>query len=380
MMYLIQGRPRSGKSYEAVKYHVVPAIKKGRKVVTNLPLNVDEFKKRFDHGVEELIEVVKFDYTNFDRSGAAIPFSQPEHFESDWRNDDGNAPLIVIDEAHFPLGKGSCKEPVKNFLTMHGHYGYDILLMTQHSRQLDRDVLNLVEVTYKCTKNTALGSSSTYTKKVIDGHRGAVVNTEQRTYDKTIFPLYTSHTQSKKAVLEKEAGDIKPIWKHWSVYGAVACFAFVVFMLVTADNVNPLAAPESDLESRPLEASNDNGRPSTEAQRASVPGSPVSSMVSRSRREAPEFPEHPFYRVDLHVAGYMDVSSSNGTSSRRVGFMASRNGTPMFNLSMRDLLLAGYSVSIITPCSVVVEFGDTYRDYLTCDVPTEESRGVLDAF
>ncbi|MFN1568607.1 zonular occludens toxin domain-containing protein, partial [Vibrio harveyi] len=42
---LLKGKPRSGKSYEAVRYHILPAIQEGRKVVTNIPLNIDEFVK-----------------------------------------------------------------------------------------------------------------------------------------------------------------------------------------------------------------------------------------------------------------------------------------------------------------------------------------------
>ncbi|POB76042.1 zonular occludens toxin domain-containing protein, partial [Vibrio vulnificus] len=39
--------PGSGKSYESVVYHVIPALKDGRKVVTNLPLNLEHFKQVF---------------------------------------------------------------------------------------------------------------------------------------------------------------------------------------------------------------------------------------------------------------------------------------------------------------------------------------------
>ncbi|MDF5473676.1 zonular occludens toxin domain-containing protein, partial [Vibrio parahaemolyticus] len=34
MIYAIAGRPGGGKTYEAVAYHIIPAIKEGRKVIT----------------------------------------------------------------------------------------------------------------------------------------------------------------------------------------------------------------------------------------------------------------------------------------------------------------------------------------------------------
>ncbi|MBX5670353.1 zonular occludens toxin domain-containing protein [Pseudomonas aeruginosa] len=44
MINLILGQPGGGKSHEAVVYHVVPALNQGRKVITNLALDMDKFK------------------------------------------------------------------------------------------------------------------------------------------------------------------------------------------------------------------------------------------------------------------------------------------------------------------------------------------------
>ena len=52
----LEGIPGSGKSYEGVVYHVLPALKAGRKVITNLPLNVDAFAA-IDPAYRDLIEV-----------------------------------------------------------------------------------------------------------------------------------------------------------------------------------------------------------------------------------------------------------------------------------------------------------------------------------
>ncbi|MBV1843592.1 zonular occludens toxin domain-containing protein, partial [Photobacterium ganghwense] len=55
MINLIVGRPGGGKSYEAVVFHIIPAIQNGRKVVTNLPLNIDHFVKVFGEDARSLI-------------------------------------------------------------------------------------------------------------------------------------------------------------------------------------------------------------------------------------------------------------------------------------------------------------------------------------
>lgn len=399
MIYLIAGRPRSGKSYEAVKYHVIPAVQSGRKVITNLPLNIDHFKKIHGNHVEQLIQVVDFDYSDFDSTAVTFPFSKPEHYQDEWRDENGVGPLYVVDEAHFSLPKGGTHPSVKKFYTMHGHYGVDILLMTQHQRQLDVDILNLVEIIYRTVKNTALGSKKTYTKKVQDGNRGAIVNTEQRRYDDSIFPYYKSHTQSKKDVLEREASDIKPIWKHWSIYGSIACFAFVVFMATTQD-VNPMKVKESSSEVQSPEPSQPkepeqvrfvDGKKQLDVQsgnpneKLGMPNSDDNVTKSRSSSDIDknDYPAastfsggHPFYKVQLHVSGW----SSTGTASKpvnKVYFEASRNGQKMFDLELKDLVLAGYQVNVIGECLVYVAF-EKYRDYLTCDVPTVGVGGVVE--
>ncbi len=58
MIDLLEGIPGSGKSYEAVVFHVLPALKKGRKVVTNLPLNVEAFAK-LDARYPDLLDIRK---------------------------------------------------------------------------------------------------------------------------------------------------------------------------------------------------------------------------------------------------------------------------------------------------------------------------------
>ena len=44
MINLLEGTPGGGKSYEALVYHILPTLRSGRKVVTNLPLIRDAFE------------------------------------------------------------------------------------------------------------------------------------------------------------------------------------------------------------------------------------------------------------------------------------------------------------------------------------------------
>ena len=57
MLNMLLGRPGGGKSYEAVAYHVIPAVKAKRLVVTNLPLIVEYFEAVYP-GSSEFIVLV----------------------------------------------------------------------------------------------------------------------------------------------------------------------------------------------------------------------------------------------------------------------------------------------------------------------------------
>ncbi|MCV5656111.1 hypothetical protein OFN54_32725, partial [Escherichia coli] len=86
----------------------------------------------------------------------------------EWRNEKGQGPLYVVDEAHMSLPSRGLAAPILEWYSIHRHYGVDIILLTQNIRKVHRDIKDMIEVTYRCTKNTAMGSTSSYTKKVQD--------------------------------------------------------------------------------------------------------------------------------------------------------------------------------------------------------------------
>lgn len=361
MIYLLAGRPKSGKSYEAVKYHVIPALKAGRKVITNLPLQLDHFKAVFGPHIIDLIRLVDYDTTDFNSSACHFPFSRPDDYITDWRHPDtGQGPLVVVDEAHFAIPRGGTGKALQNFFTMHGHYGLDILLMSQQPGQIDRQVRELIEVCYRTIKNTALGSTKTYTKKVTDGYRGAVVNTEQRTYDKKIFKFYKAFTQSDGAPEMHGAADVKPFWRHWSVYGAVLFLGFGVPMLInTLINHNPLKPHTEETQQQPKQPPVIKSRPSQPAEQ---------SVAKTQEKPKEKKPLMPYGKVDLHISGFIQGKSGDKAGQFLYQFVASQNGQPVFNLSHYDLINAGYSIESLGSCAARI----TYKDYTftaICDSP-----------
>ncbi|NRB69762.1 MAG: assembly protein [Vibrio sp.] len=214
MIYGLAGRPRSGKSYEAVRYHIIPAVQEGRKVITNIPLNIDKFRAVFGDDKADLIEVVEGQFDQF--GSRERPFSKVQHYQCEWRNENNLGPLYVIDEAHLSLPRQVPTE-VTEFYSMHGHYGIDIILLTQNLRKINIDIRDMIEMTYNTVKNTHLGTDKTYTKRnFIGATLKNPVSNEERKYDKNYFGFYKSHTASKSAVTEAEAQDNKSVYDTWT--------------------------------------------------------------------------------------------------------------------------------------------------------------------
>lgn len=369
MINAIIGKPRSGKSFEAVVYHIIPALQKGRKVITNIPLQIEWFIQVYGRELFELIEVRAFDFAAY---GKTRPFSTPEEYQDDWRNDKGQGPLYVIDEAHLSLPRGRTPVPVVEFYSMHGHYGVDILLLTQSYGKLDRDVIAMIQICYYTNKNTALGSENTYVKKVRDGVRGEVLNTEIRKYKSQYFAAYKSHTQSKDAIAEASAQDIKPIWHHWSIKGAAL---FLVIGIVLLGNVllgdDKKAQPKAELVTEIDGAKLVFDQPEKPKDRPTFTG-PKPEPEPEKPKEKP----HPYQDIQLHVKAHIS-GLNRGKLKDLLYLVASQNGQATFDVTGADLVAAGYKYSVLNPCMVEWSYKGRDLGYLTCDVPTV---GIMDSF
>lgn len=358
MINAIVGRPRSGKSYEAVAFHIIPAVKSGRKVITNIPLNLSHFAAVYGDECLALIDVRAFDFAAY---GDLRPFSTVAEYMDDWRNDKGQGPLYVIDEAHLCLPRVRTPVAVTEWYSMHGHYGVDIILLTQNIRKVDRDIQDMCELVYYCGKLTALGLEDRYSRKVRGGVSGEVLNEETRTYNASYFPFYKSHTQSKDAVVEASAQDVKPIWHHWTFKGAALMFSIAVLLacwgLFGGDDPEPVPvvqqAPDAKLIWEDLSSSPGS---------SNVIGSPVAIEELKPELPASKKP-HPYSAVELYVAAVIR------NSSKKIAlFRAAQNGQEVFQLTASALVDAGYTVEIVSDCLVHLSYNE-YQDYITCNLP-----------
>lgn len=356
MINILMGPPGAGKSYEAVVYHILVALNRGRKVITNMPVNPGEFDK-FCPGSSELIELRHATIDN------PRPFSSIEDYGHSWRGVGGIGPLYVIDECHKSLAKGGTSRLVEEWYAEHRHEGADVLLITQGYGKISQAIRDMVQMVYRVRKATALGSDKRYARKVQDGLRGEVVNETVRSYDASMFCLYKSHTKSSEAVHESGASDVKPIWQHWSFVGAALLIPVAVVILVSIGNpFMPDQTEHLEVFAEPVKSF--SGPLSVPKVKPVAVDSvaPITAVVPVPRAEKPD---HPFKGLQLHLSAF--ISGESGRSMYSIS--ASQNGQRVFRMTDSELVTAGYDFSGKTPCLAQIAFGE-YSAYLTCNSPS----------
>lgn len=380
MINFLLGPPGGGKSYEAVAYHVLPALQAGRKVITNLPLNVEafgtidpSFPALIERRTETLAKPFETDWdqaeSNFKRFGLTprvrhfnkAAFSNKEDYGDPWRHPEtGSGPLYVIDECHIPLPRTGTPQDVEIWYSLHRHESADVLLITQSYGKVNRAIVDLVQVCYRVKKAVALGSSKKYIRKVQDGVRGAVVNESIREYQPKFYPLYRSHTLGGGK--ELEAKDIKPFWKHWSVIGA-GIFLVVGLCVLGYSLSKGVGLDPAETAARAKKA----GAPIQTA--TSAPGQGVKVVKldgpkdydpkpkeTAQKSEGVEAIGGPYDSLGLHVLG----SIANG-KRRMYLVLTSLNGQPMKTFSDTELVEAGYKVEPVSPLVLRLSYGGKSR-------------------
>lgn len=219
---LYTGRMGSGKTYEVVTEVVLNGLRRGRRVVSNIAgLNYDEMRRVLEaEGIapEKIGQLVSIDHSqvlepSFWRSdGKEGGFLSPSSPPVDSFIQPGD--LVALDEIWrfwdgFARADGDGKKrpaQVMNFFRMHRHFIHaetgvacDVALITQDVLDLSRSVRSVVEETYYMEKLTAVGMSSRYRVDIFQGGKKSrkPLRSMQRSYNKDLFCLYSSHSQKK---------------------------------------------------------------------------------------------------------------------------------------------------------------------------------------
>lgn len=195
MLIFNEGVPGSGKSYDALVEHILPAIKAGRRCYVRMKggLVLDKIAEYLGMPlaeVEALVvevpksKVVQTFQADFDPDGDE--YVVPEELR--------NA-LCIIDECHeaYVSSRNELTPKVEGFFAVHRHYGVDVVLMSQFYKRIHSALRGRIEGKNTFQKLTAVGMEKSFRVtfwRTTSPDRYEKVGGETRKYDPVYFPLY----------------------------------------------------------------------------------------------------------------------------------------------------------------------------------------------
>ncbi len=234
MLVFNEGVPRAGKSYDAVKNHILPTLKKGRRVFARLNgLNHERIAEYLKMPVDEVYALL----TLVDTKDVAAIFACTRDPDSgQWCIPDAyKDALVVIDEVHefYVAQRNALPEAVENFFALIGQNGGDVLIMTQWINRVHLAVRARIERKNVFQKLTAVGLKNRY--RVTYYHTtspGKFEHVGDKTlkYEPEIYPLYHGYAVGADNTEVYEEGGTN-IWKQlaWKIAIAVVGVAFGVW-------------------------------------------------------------------------------------------------------------------------------------------------------
>lgn len=250
------GRMGSGKTYEVVSVVILNALRRGRRVITNIA-GID-YQAMADLLVSEGVDA--------DRIGLVVMVPHERVTDAEfWLTEARNEELKVkgFDDAELRMLPGDLvcldeiwrfwqgfaakdaegrkrPEAVMNFMRMHRHFTHpetgvacDLAIITQDVMDISRQVRAVIEETFRMEKLTAIGSSKRYRVDVCQGGQSRrVLRSIQREYDPKYFGLYKSHSGRKEGDAEAREENIDQ--RGNILQGALFKFVLPVGALVAA--------------------------------------------------------------------------------------------------------------------------------------------------
>lgn len=209
------GKPRAGKSYEVVVNVILPALRQGRRVVSNIAgLNYEAMCQiLYQEGLpqDRIGELVCVNHSEVEKPSFWLTDTDQETgTESFIRPGD----LVALDEIwRFWKKRGDIHPRPMNFFRMHGHMPHpvtgltcEIALITQTVRDINENIKDVVLETFYAVKNTKIGSHKSYIVHIFQhgsiSKHDFIRTLPPRYYDSKYFPCYKSHSQQQEGAAD----------------------------------------------------------------------------------------------------------------------------------------------------------------------------------
>lgn len=158
MIHLYSGTPGSGKSFHATE-RIFYRLRGGGSVICNYPVNLDycsyslfgfwihKIFKRFSPRKKKL---GRFDYVP---NGQLTVSYLKDYAKKNHKKRRESQTLVVIDECGIMFNPRTFAQADRlkwiEFLSLHRHYGYDFILVSQSDRMVDRQIRSFFEYNHK---------------------------------------------------------------------------------------------------------------------------------------------------------------------------------------------------------------------------------------
>lgn len=190
-----EGLPGAGKSYEACVFHILPALKAGRQVITNIRgVNWSKFAELLGEP-EEYVRMLLLYVEPAEQDGDA---SDLERVKNEFADKTPDNAMIVWDEVqdYFPSGNYKLPHNQQKFWTEHRHRGLEIVIMGQDRDDVHKIIRSRIEDVVYFLKLQAIGRPSQYKweqwQKQGKG-KFVKIGSGVRSYEAQYFGLYMSH-------------------------------------------------------------------------------------------------------------------------------------------------------------------------------------------
>lgn len=193
MIFGMEGQPRSGKSHEMVRVHLLENLRAGRKVYARL--NGLDHQAIAQHLGEsrERIDALLVTLSQDDVRRVCVCQTQANGDLVFPGLDQGA--LVIVDECHefWPVGRAELPPPVADFFAKHGHWGLDLVLATQDFKEIHRSVVRRIQKKNYYTKLDGLGKENWFSVRYYTAPTAGKfeqLGLEKLEYDPAIWKLY----------------------------------------------------------------------------------------------------------------------------------------------------------------------------------------------
>lgn len=256
MLVFNEGVPRSGKSYDAVKNHVLPALKAGRVVYARINgLDHDKIAQYLGVSSDTIRTLLRIVPT----AQVLNTFVAQRDPSGEWAiSDDLKNALFVVDECHefYVASREAINPAIEQFFALCGQNGMDGVLMSQWYRRLHSSVRARIERKNVFQKLTAVGMTGKYIVNrfhTTTPDRFEKVGSDTCAYDSDIFPLYKGYADGASNVAVYKAGG-KTVWHKIAKYAIFVVPAVIVAFVVFRGffhGTGGIVKPQTSVTARP---------------------------------------------------------------------------------------------------------------------------------